>query len=264
ILSGPEPNFWRAPNDNDFGNDMPERQGIWKEAGNNRTIEKIDWRQDSNRDVHIEITAGLPGDSKLFMEYSIVGSGDIIITSRFVPGKTDLPNLPRFGMKMTLPREFENMEWYGRGQHETYWDRKTGAKVGVYSGKVKDQYHPYVRPQENGNKTDVRWTALTNNRGIGVLAVGSELLSVSAHHFTIDDFDPGPEKLDRHTYDLKERDLVTLNIDHKQMGVGGDTSWGARPHPEYSLPAKEYVYKFRLRAFSINDNNPMQLSKYKF
>jgi beta-galactosidase len=166
-------------------------------------------------------------------------------------------------MTMTLPVEFDNMEWYGRGPHESYWDRKTGAAVGLYRGSVMEQYHPYVRPQENGNKTDTRWVALTNAQGIGLLAVGMPLLNVSAHHFTIEDFDPGLEKRQRHTFHLEKQDLVTLNLDHRQMGVGGDTSWGARTHPEYTLPVRAYSYSMRLRPFSAPDR-PMELSKERF
>jgi len=183
---------------------------------------------------------------------NITRSGDIIINNKFVPGSSNLPEMPRFGMMMTLPGEFENISWYGRGPHENYWDRKTGAAVGVYSGKVMDYYHPYIRPQENGNKTDVRWIALINDKGVGLLAVGMPLLSISAHHFLDKDFDPGPEKRQRHTYHVKKRDLVTLKLDYKQMGVGGDTSWGdrARPHPEYRLPVKKYSYSFILRPYA--------------
>jgi len=167
-------------------------------------------------------------------------------------------------MKITLPGAFDNISWYGRGPHESYWDRKTGAPVGLYQGTVMEQYHPYIRPQENGNKTDVRWVALTNNKGMGLLAVGLPLLSISAHHFLIEDFDPGLEKRQRHTYHVKRRDLVTLNLDYKQMGVGGDNSWGARPHEEYTLTVREYSYSFRLRPFSKKDGLPMALSKQVF
>jgi len=175
-----------------------------------------------------------------------------------------LPELPRFGTTMTLPAEFDSIAWYGRGPHESYWDRKTGAALGLYSGAVMEQYFPYIRPQENGNKTDVRWVALWNSRGTGLLAVGMPVLSVSAHHFTIDDFDEGLEKRNRHTYHLKPRDLVTLNLDWKQMGVGGDTSWGARTHPEYMLPVREYSYAFRLRPFSREESTPEELSRLRF
>jgi len=267
IKRGPVPNFWRAPTDNDFGSNMPKRLAIWKEASTKRSVAEFQARQISAQEVQIDVVFTLPAvNSKYYTTYKVFGSGDIIITNKFVPGSKDLPEIPRIGMTKTLPVEFENISWYGRGPHESYWDRKSGAAVGVYSGKVMDQYHPYIRPQENGNKTDVRWVALTNDKGLGLLAVGMPLLSISAHHFLNQDFDPGPVKQQRHTYHLRKRDLVTLNPDYKQMGVGGDTSWGdrARPHPEYTLYAKEYSYSFRLRPFSSKDETPMALSKQRF
>jgi len=267
IRTGPVPNFWRAPTDNDFGSRMPERLAVWKEASDKRNIGEFKAKQINAREVQVEVVFILPAvDSKYYVTYTVFGSGDIIIKNRFVPGSKDLPEIPRMGMTMTLPVEFDNISWYGRGPHENYWDRKTGAPVGVYSGKVMEQYHPYIRPQENGNKTDVRWVALTNDQGLGLLAVGRPLLSVSANHFLMEDFDHGPEKKPKHTFDLKKRNLVTLNLDYKQMGVGGDTSWGdrARPHPEYTLYAKEYSYSLRLRPFSRNDETPAALSKKRF
>jgi len=267
IKTGLVPNFWRAPTDNDFGNSMPKRQDIWREAGARRTVDKVTAKQINPREIQIDVASTLPaGGSKYHTTYIIYGSGDIIITNEFLPGRAGLPKIPRFGMKMTLPVEFDNMTWYGRGPHESYWDRKTGAAVGVYSGKVMDQYHPYIRPQENGNKTDVRWIALTNDKGMGLLAVGMPLLSISAHHFIDKDFDPGMEKAQRHTYHVKKRNLVTLKLDYKQMGVGGDTSWGerAKPHEKYTLPVKEYSYSFRLRPFSNKEGTAMALSKQIF
>ena len=267
IQGGPLPNFWRAPTDNDFGWNMPQRLKIWKEASARRTVDKVIAGRLSSREIRVEVESTVPaGESKCFTTFRVLGSGDIIVNHRFVPSPSDLPEMPRFGMKMTLPPEFENVTWYGRGPHENYWDRKTGAAVGVYSGKVMDLYHPYIRPQENGNRTDVRWLAVTNDQGLGLLAVGMPLLSFSAHHFIDEDFDPGLEKRQRHTYHLQKRDLTTLSLDYKQMGVGGDTSWGerARPHPEYRLPAKEYSYCFRLRPFLRKEETPMVLSKQMF
>jgi len=265
IRSGPEPNFWRAPTDNDFGNDMQRRHRVWREAGRDRFVMSVDARQLTDRAVEIEVAATIPaGFAKHYTTYTVHGSGDVIVAVRFLPGDTTLPELPRFGTTMTLPAEFDSIAWYGRGPHESYWDRKTGAALGLYSGAVMEQYFPYIRPQENGNKTDVRWVALWNSRGTGLLAVGMPVLSVSAHHFTIDDFDEGLEKRNRHTYHLKPRDLVTLNLDWKQMGVGGDTSWGARTHPEYMLPVREYSYAFRLRPFSREESTPEELSRLRF
>jgi beta-galactosidase len=167
-------------------------------------------------------------------------------------------------MRMFLKGEFDKIQWFGRGPHESYWDRKSGARVGLWTGTVWDQYHPYIRPQENGNRTDVRWLSLTNAEGHGLLVVGDPTLDFSAHHFLPEDFDPGPQKRQRHTIDLERRDLVTLNLDYRQMGVGGDTSWGARPHPQYTLPAREYDYRFRLRPYSGKKARAPALSRFRF
>ncbi len=265
MQAGPSPNFWRAPTDNDFGNEMPQRQGVWKMAGRDPVIESVEQRQNSNRDVIIEVTSSLPSvESRHSTVYHVFGNGDIIVSCRLTIGNMDLPNLPRLGMRMVLRGEFENMQWFGRGPHETYGDRKAGARVGLYKGTVMEQYHPYIRPQENGNKADVRWAAITNAEGVGLLVVGDPLLEVSAHHFLPEDFDPGPSKQQRHAVDLKRRELVTLNVDLRQMGVGGDTSWGARPHPQYSLPAGEYSYRFRMRPFSERELSALELSRFRF
>jgi beta-galactosidase len=253
IKTGPVPNFWRAPTDNDFGWGMQRRLGIWRDAAAKRTVGKVTINKINTREIQINIATTLPtASAKYDTTYRILGSGDVIINNSFEPANTNLPEMPRFGMMMTLPVEFENIAWYGRGPHENYWDRKTGAAVGVYSGKVIDLYHPYIRPQENGNRTDVRWVALTNDKGTGLLAVGLPLLSISALPFIDEDFDPGLEKQQRHTYHVKKRDLITLKLDYKQMGVGGDTSWGdrARAHPEYRLPVRGYSYSFILRPYS--------------
>ncbi len=264
VRSGLVPNFWRAPTDNDFGNGMPKRCAVWRRAGAKRIVRRVRAQRLDACRVEIEVSATIPaGDSSYRTTYTVYGSGDIIVHSRFTPGSTDLPELPRFGMTMTLPEEFDRIAWYGRGPHENYWDRRSSADVGIYEAAVMDLYHPYIRPQENGNRTGVRWLALTSEEGLGLLAVGMPLLSMSAHHFTIDDFDPGPVKRQRHTFHLKPRRLVTLNLDYKQMGVGGDNSWGARPHPAYTLSPQPYTYTFRLRPFSPHQESPQTLSKQR-
>jgi beta-galactosidase len=267
IKTGLKPNFWRAPTDNDFGGGMPARQGIWRYAGDNQSVDRIESIQIGPNRVQVDISARIPaGGSQFQTTYTVYGSGDIIVRCRFFPGSQSLPKMPRLGMKMILPVDFDQIVWFGRGPHENYWDRKTGAAVGLHKGAVMDLYHPYIRPQENGNRTDVRWTALTNSEGFGLLAVGMPYLSISAHHFLDKDFDPGDQKAQRHTTDVKKRDLVLLKLDYKQMGVGGDTSWGdrAKPHDEYTLPVKEYTYSFRLRPFSKSDLPPLVLSKQIF
>jgi len=276
VKTGLVPNFWRPVTDNDLGGEISKQCWIWKDAGKHRQIENVTAEQIDDHTVQVDISSTLTKvGSKYQTRYTVYGSGDIIVESTFSPGRQQLPELPRFGMTMALPGDFQNIAWYGRGPHESYWDRKTGAAVGVYSGTVWEQYHPYVRPQENGNKTDVRWIALTNNKGIGLLAVGMDLLSVSAHQFLQEDLDWNRDRPQRHGSEVKPRDLVTLNLDLNQMGVGGDTSWGRRawPHPEYRLFPKETTYRFRLRPFSsgffldrlfLKNKIPMQLGRERF
>lgn len=259
VKNGPVPHFWRAPIDNDVGNGMPYRLGIWRSAGRDRQIKEVTVKKIKPQIVQIKVRAVLPpGESRYETVYTVYGSGDVVVSNRFTPG-CKLPGLPRFGMQMAIPGEFNTFLWYGRGPHENYWDRKTGAAIRVYEGTVSGQYVPYIMPQENGYKTDVRWAALMNNEGIGLLAVGMPLLSVSAHNFTTEDLERA-----KHTYELRVRDYIMLNLDYKQMGVGGDDSWGAQTHPEYRLPARSYSYKMRFRPYSQKDVCAMELSKQLF
>ena len=238
------PNFWRVPTDNDGGvNDggskMPERLGIWKDAGQKRTTESVIVEKINSNEVVVSIRATLnANNSKLTTRHHVLGDGTIQVKNTLVPGD-GLPNIPRIGMQMKILAEYANMEWYGRGPHESYWDRKTGAAVGIYREKITKPDHQYVRPQENGNKTDARWMTLTDRRGFGLQVTGMPLLSVSAWPYSMEDLAAA-----EHPYEIPERHFITVNIDHKQMGVGGDDSWGARTHPEYTLPAKEYEYEF--------------------
>lgn len=136
------------------------------------------------------------------------------------------------------------MHYYGRGPEENHWDRNNGTDVGLHSGTVTGQWTPYIRPQENGNRTDVRWVALTDRDGVGLLATGEPLLEVNASHFTPEDLSVGA----RHDYQLTPRPEVVLRLNHRQMGVGGDNSWGAHTHDEYKLFAdRDYAYSYRLR-----------------
>ncbi|MHC4759223.1 MAG: beta-galactosidase small subunit family protein, partial [Planctomycetota bacterium] len=246
LLTSPlVPNFWRAPIDNDRGNGMPKRLQIWKDVGKTREVKNIEAKQVSEQVVKIKVEMGLVSiDSEYKAVYTILGSGDVVVDIDFVPGK-ELPDLPRFGMQMQMPSSYNQMIWYGRGPHESYWDRKLSTPVGIYSAAVKEQTHLYVRPQENGNKTDVRWAALTNKEGKGLLVAGEQVLNLSAWDYTMDDLEKA-----EHIHELPRGRIITLNIDYQQMGVGGDDSWGARTHQEYILPAKEYRYSFRLKALT--------------
>ncbi|MHC4068246.1 MAG: beta-galactosidase, LacZ type [Planctomycetota bacterium] len=262
------PNFWRVPLDNDIElqwdrnfvyatGGMPQRLGIWRKAGLYRTVKNVTAEQLKPQVVQITTQATLlKGRPKYTTVYTVYGSGDVVIENSFDPGDEKLPQLPRFGMQMALLNAFDKMTWYGRGPHENYWDRNTGAAVGLYSGQVKDLIHNYVRPQENANRTDVRWVSFTDNDGIGLLAVGMPHLSISAWPYSIEDLERA-----RHINELPQRDSITVNLDYRQMGVGGDDGWGLTAHPEFTLPAKPYSYSFRLKAITPDIGKPAELAR---
>jgi beta-galactosidase len=153
----------------------------------------------------------------------------------------------RFGMIMTLSGSYNNFTWYGRGPHENYVDRNTDTFVGIWNGKTADQAWPYYRPQETGNKTDVRWLTLRNAAGRGVMISGGQPLSVSATHNRPEDLDPGITKKQQHASDVRPRSEVVLCVDLFQRGVGGLNSWGARPLPQYQFRDTEYEYSYNIR-----------------
>jgi beta-galactosidase len=254
LRTGLEPNFWRAPTDNDFGNRMPRRQRVWRRAGPDRHADSVAVRRDGNGHAVVWVGQSLhAGGARLETTYTVTSAGDITVHNRFVPGDTTLPELPRLGMRFTMPAAFDRVTWWGRGPHESYWDRKTGARVGLYAAPAADLYHPYVRPQENGTRSDVRWMAITNAQGIGLLAVGMPLLEASALPYLQEAFDEGQVKVNRHVTDVTPRDLVEVRLDWHQMGVGGDNSWGAQALERYRMPLRVYEWSFRLRPISLSD-----------
>lgn len=191
------------------------------------------------------------------MTYTIYGSGDNLIDTHVDP-VGDLPILPKIGLQMTVSGEYNQFTWMGRGPHENYPDRKESALVGLYSGTVDEQYVPYVQPSENGNKCDVRWVALTGENGEGLLAQGMPLINVSAHHYSTKDLD-----LSKHTYDLKRRDDITLNLDFEVLGVGGDDSWSAMTvHPPYQVHPEEARYRLHLKPVTLDPTAPKWSKEY--
>ncbi|MEN7550824.1 glycoside hydrolase family 2 TIM barrel-domain containing protein [Rapidithrix thailandica] len=260
INAAPAPNFWRAPTDNDFGNNLHKRANMWRTAGKNRDLSNCTVEQISPQQVTVSTAFELPEvKSTITVRYTVFGNGEVEIYNDLKIGKEDLPELPRVGNLMRLPLSFEKMEWFGRGPFENYWDRKTAAFVDHYQSTVSEQYVPYSSPQENGGKEDIRWVAFENPEGIGILFTGAPSFSVTAMHYTPEDLTQESRGV-KHTYDLKKRNFISLAIDYKQMGVGGDDSWGARTHKEYTLPAQDYSYSYRMRPYS-RGMEPMQLSK---
>jgi len=250
VSAGPRPNFWRPPTDNDYGNGMPERQGAWREASREQPVARVEHWQNSDRDVEIVVARDLPSVGSLHVtRLHVFGNGEILVSSSLETGRIGLPDLPKVGLTMVLADSLRRVEWFGRGPHESYADRKRGAKVGRWSAEVDDLAHVYIRPQETGNLTDVRWIALSRADGVGILAVADSVMSVSALPNPDADYDGGPDEELRHAWDVRPRGPVYLDLDHAQMGVGGDTSWGARVHPEYTLPPGPYAYRVRLVPF---------------
>jgi beta-galactosidase len=153
--------------------------------------------------------------------------------------KMKVPELPRFGVQFEIPDEYSQMDWYGRGPQETYQDRKTGAAFGIYSGKVDDQIYPYIYPQENGNKTDVRWITFTNGSGKGIKISGLPKVDVSARPYTDNILEAST-----HNYQLPDLPFYSVQVDYKQRGVGGNNSWGLKPLDKYRLLDDKYEYSF--------------------
>ena len=242
------PNFWRAPNDNDMGARSQKKLVSWKTAGENPLLKN--WTYKNTSDNKVIITANYRLEdvfSDLILKYEINEDGEILIAQTIkIDTDKEVPMMPRFGMKMTLPKEFENIEYYGRGPHENYADRNNSSFVGLFKQTVKEQYYPYIRPQETGNKTDVRWYTLFEEDAVKITIESDTLLGMTALHYLIEDLDDGLEKDQRHANELSERDLTNLLIDHKQMGVASIDSWGALPLEKYRLTDKEYTYQFKI------------------
>jgi beta-galactosidase len=253
-----KPNFWRAPTDNDLGNGMQNWAEIWQEATLNSKAKLLQKPTQTKDGILFKVDYLLPEDiAKLNVSFTLRDDGSLKIDFEMKTLKKELPNIPRLGMYFVLPNNFTNVKWYGRGPHESYWDRKTSAKIGLYEGLVEDQFHRYPRPQETGNKTDIRWMQVeSNNIKLKVHSTDSQFLSGSVWPFTNSELDfvvgkDGGESASglvpvtsKHGANIKTGEKVQLNIDHLQMGVGGDTSWGRLVHDEYCIPAGDYSYSF--------------------
>jgi beta-galactosidase len=244
LLQPARPNFWRAVTDNDMGNGLHNRCAVWRDASYNRTLLGFSHQTQGNV-TYVNTAYLLPTgpDSTLFVKYEIRPDGIIEITQELNPGCSSLPEIPEFGMLFVLDPSLDTISWYGRGPHENYWDRKNSAAIGRYNGKVYDQFTPYLKPQESGNKTDVRYASISEGTDKPGLAFESAL------HFEVNALPWTPEELEAndHVYKLPVSDKTVLRVNYKQMGVGGDDSWGAPTHQEFTLPAnRPYAFRFTL------------------
>lgn len=248
LLAGLQPNFWRGITDNDVANGTQERCATWREAGKKMVLKSIKAQAD-NRKATVTADFDMPEqESQMQITYQMLANGNVAVNMHFMPGNKPLPEMPRLGMRMILKGDYDQMTWLGRGPQENYADRKSGYLIGKYSASVWEQYHPYVRAQETANKCDVRWFTLASKAGAGIRVEGAEPLSVSAWNFPQDDLLYVPSTIEhRHGGCVDKKDMVWVNIDHLQMGVGGDNTWGAMVHPEYTITPKEWSYSFTIK-----------------
>ena len=255
------PNFWRAPTDNDLGNGMHEWANLWKEATIKCTSLIVKKPEISKFGARFSLEYQLPNKiGKFSAHYTMNQKGELTVECTFVPLIDSLANIPRLGMSITLPKIYNETTWYGRGPQETYWDRKTAGKIGIFEGDITTQFHRYSRPQETGNKTDIRWMSINSDKlMIKVSSADDNFLNGSVWPFDTEEIDfvagkDGGESASglvpvtsKHGSDIQYGNSVQWNIDHLQMGVGGDNSWGRLVHDEYTIPAIRYKYSFIIK-----------------
>ena len=239
------PNFWRAPTDNDFGANLQTKYAVWKQPA--MELQEMTLAQAGAGAGSAAVTAlyKLPElSATLEMRYEMNGAGQLSVTEKLTadPARKDIPDMFRFGMQLVMPEHFDRIVYYGRGPGENYTDRKSSTFMGCYRQSVSEQFYPYVRPQETGSKSDVRWWKVTDADGRGVMFTSAKPFFATALHYLTGDLDDGEVKHQRHSGELHERDLTCVSLDGYQMGLGCVDSWGALPRPEYRLPYGDYSF----------------------
>lgn len=292
---GVQPNFWRAPNDNDYGNTNPKRLQIWKASSRNFKVSKAS-AEDEGQNVVVSVVYELPAGNQYLVDYKIYPDGAMNVSVKFTSTNqeavaTDVPEdthlatftpgkkkenknrleVPRIGVRFRMPQEMNVVEYFGRGPEENYIDRNAGSMIGRYRSTADAMYVNYVRPQENGHRTDTRWVALTDKKGNGLLVLADKTIGFNALRNTVEDFDSeesthpyqwrnrSPEEIRDHNLDearntlrkmthvndIVSRDFVEVCVDMKQQGVAGYDSWGAKVQPGYTIPAdRDYEWGF--------------------
>ncbi|MBQ2535980.1 MAG: DUF4981 domain-containing protein, partial [Bacteroidaceae bacterium] len=238
------PDFWRACTDNDFGAGMQNRLAAWQHPRLERKGFNI--KQDGanyvvTADYNIQAV-----EANVKLTYTMTPAGQLVVKQELTtnPEAKNMPQLLRFGMQMQMPKEFSQIEYYGKGPHENYIDRNNSQNLGVWKQTVAEQFWGYVRPQETGTKTQVRYWNITNKAGKGLRFEGVEPLEMQALNYTEDDLQPARNKAQWHSGDLIERPFTDLHIAARSMGVGCVNSWGAWPRQEYQMPYKDYTYTY--------------------
>lgn len=239
------PNFWRAPTDNDFGAGLQRKYAAWKNPG--LKLVSLDSKTENSLVVVSAEYDMKQVSAKLNLTYVINNEGAIRVTQKMTADKNaEVSPMFRFGMQMQMPKSFEAIEYYGRGPIENYSDRNHSTDLGIYRQSVDEQFYSYIRPQETGTKTDIRWWKQLNAGGNGLKVVGEAPFSASALHYTICSLDDGDDKKQSHSPEVKPADLTNLCIDKAQMGLGCVNSWGRLPIDQYMLPYGDYEFTFIL------------------
>lgn len=246
IQKGITPSFWRAATDNDFGDGSYRKSNAWRFAYENSSVKSAEMVKEGSEIKIISLREMADVNCNLRTVYTVYPDGTLGVTEELITRQdASIPELMRFGTSIRMPKKYDNFRWYGRGPWENYSDRKHSSFVGIHEGKVADQYFHYIRPQESGNKTDVRWAELTDKEGYGIRVTGNTPLNVSALDVTPGMLDPGMEKHNLHDTDIwPDRWSVYLNVDLAQRGLGGDNSWGATPHQPYRLFPRDFTYTY--------------------
>lgn len=315
---GIQPNFWRALNDNDYGNQAGKRLNIWKKSSKDFKVETIDIKDISNGGKELKAVYNLPAGNNYIVTYNLYPNGILNVDAKFqgitleaekiekseaelmatasprdaaeLRAQKNILEVPRIGLRFRLPESYDNITYFGRGDEENYIDRRMGYPIGVYSTTAEEMYVPYVRPQENGHRTDTRWMSTTNKNGKGLLFVADGTFEFNSLKNSVEDFDGeeadapyqwnnfSPEEIankdyekaknvlrkQTHEKDIKPRDFVEVCLDFRQQGVGGYDSWGARPTPEATIYSDQ-DYEFRFTIIPVNNNKELeQFSKTSF
>jgi len=244
------PNFWRAPTDNDYGAKLQLRYSVWQNPELKLTGLKAD---EKDQLILVNASYELPEVSgKLDLKYEINNVGEILVTQSLAAGENaDVSEMFRFGMKMEMPEEYAHIKYYGRGPIENYIDRKYSQFVGLYEQDVCEQFYSYIRPQENGTKSDLRWWKQTTVGGTGLAFVSDDVFSASALKYTQESLDDGIKKDQRHSQEVPKSDFITVCIDKVQMGLGCVNSWGAIPREEYRIPYQDYEFSFLISPIQL-------------
>lgn len=249
LLSGPKPGFYRAPTDNDIGAGLNTKLRMWRNVYDDPSNAVLTSVSSTPYSVQLTITASLlKGDEKTTQIFTVLADGTIKVDNQFKAVAGNYKSLMRIGNDLQLDKNYNNIQWYGRGPGENYTDRKTASLIGNYSSNIDAQYFPYARPQESGNKVDVRWVSFTNKVGKGLrLEFIDQLLSFNALPYAIEDLDPEAEKKQYHSGELVKRNQIYVHMDLQQLGVQGIDSWGSMPLIQYQIPFKDYAYSYYIK-----------------